>query len=342
MIRYRFLFALLAAFTFVVGAVHADELAIPDSGGKVHVVVKGDTLWDIAIAYLEDPFTWPKIWRDNEQVINPDLIYPGGNIRIPVALLKPEIREQVVEEEVEVVEVPVPKGTMNPLLVESGGYITKDLDSVGTVMGTYEGRTLMTTGDTIFLRMNKGVEAEPGARYQVVRTDRSVRHPVSRRSMGDMVEVVGLVEVTGRHKRLHHAEVQRIYGSLRPGDLLVPYVRPEVDINDVSESVDGVIVAMQEARTMSAMGNTVYLDRGARDSLLPGMEVTVMQESGSLSPDGTWGHYELPDRNVATLLILSVREATATAQVLTASEPVVVGNRFRAVPQDVEGGENGA
>ncbi|RMF85565.1 MAG: LysM peptidoglycan-binding domain-containing protein, partial [Nitrospinota bacterium] len=43
----------------------------------LHVVTKGDTLWDLSGRYLGDPRRWPEIWKQNRYITNPDLIYPG-------------------------------------------------------------------------------------------------------------------------------------------------------------------------------------------------------------------------------------------------------------------------
>lgn len=48
-----------------------------------HVVVKGDTLWDIAEKYVRDPFKYPELARLSN-IKNPDLIYPGDIVRIQV------------------------------------------------------------------------------------------------------------------------------------------------------------------------------------------------------------------------------------------------------------------
>ena len=47
----------------------------------VHIVVKGDTLWHIAIKYVNDPYKYPELAKLSN-IKNPDLIYPGNRVRI--------------------------------------------------------------------------------------------------------------------------------------------------------------------------------------------------------------------------------------------------------------------
>src|SRR5262249_46681834 len=49
---------------------------------ELHVVRKGDTLWDICGFYFNDPWHWPKIWSYNPQITNPHWIYPGDLVRL--------------------------------------------------------------------------------------------------------------------------------------------------------------------------------------------------------------------------------------------------------------------
>jgi hypothetical protein len=49
-----------------------------------HSVVTGDTLWDLAQRYYQNPFEWRRIWEANRaQVADPNLIEPGWVLTIP-------------------------------------------------------------------------------------------------------------------------------------------------------------------------------------------------------------------------------------------------------------------
>jgi nucleoid-associated protein YgaU len=67
--------------------VKADNLTAPAATEKVeyYVIKSGDTLSGVATKFYGNGSLYPRIFEANREVIkNPDLIYPGQKIRIPL------------------------------------------------------------------------------------------------------------------------------------------------------------------------------------------------------------------------------------------------------------------
>lgn len=55
-------------------------------GTQVHVIERGDTLWDLAARFHGDPYLWPQIWERNQYILDAHWIYPGDRL-----MLGPEV-----------------------------------------------------------------------------------------------------------------------------------------------------------------------------------------------------------------------------------------------------------
>ncbi len=98
---------------------------------REHVVRKGDTLWDIAGYYYNNPFAWVAIWKENmDKIKDPHWIYPGQVFIIPEIPPEEVVRVPLpfypAPEKVPVPEVTVtkpPLAGVAPDLVLSGGFV---------------------------------------------------------------------------------------------------------------------------------------------------------------------------------------------------------------------------
>lgn len=49
----------------------------PPAGAQVHIIERGDTLWDLAAKAYGNPYLWPQIWEKNQYILDAHWIYPG-------------------------------------------------------------------------------------------------------------------------------------------------------------------------------------------------------------------------------------------------------------------------
>lgn len=78
---------LMAGNALGISEVKADEVSAPEQTDEVqfYEIQKGDSLWKIAKSFYGNGNDYPRIFEANKEVIkDPDLIFPGQKIRIPM------------------------------------------------------------------------------------------------------------------------------------------------------------------------------------------------------------------------------------------------------------------
>lgn len=68
------------------------EVRVVERAPRTYVVRRGDTLWDIAAQFLQDPWLWPEVWHINPELENPHLIYPGDVLTLGYVEGRPVVR----------------------------------------------------------------------------------------------------------------------------------------------------------------------------------------------------------------------------------------------------------
>lgn len=329
--------------------VQADtSLELPQEDGyRIYTVQKGDTLWDITHNILKEPFLWPKVWNANPDIKNPDLIYPGQSIKIPLSVLRPElvskepeIRPEEVEalkgkeskpgaetvkkpEElslrpsVEVMEEKIPEYLIDRNLLLESGYISRTIPDAGRIIGNPQGRSTVGKGDYVYIRTN--TEAKKGDKFYVIRAVSEVKHPHINESLGYLIEINGIIEVIGEESGMLKAEVKESFKEIDMDDrldnfyLIEPPLKPE---KQDFPKINASIVAIRHLYKMGgAVYDIVYIDKGSRDGLSTGSLLNVFSDEKPVVPLGT-------------IQIINVREETATAVVRKGLKEIVPGDRI--------------
>ncbi|MGQ0811452.1 MAG: OmpA family protein [Nitrospiraceae bacterium] len=190
-------------------------------------------------------------------------------------------------------------------------------------------RMLLGTTDVVYLSLKNSEEASIGDLYTVYRRIRKVFHPSSRRYMGYLVNMLGVVKVTQVDHQLTTVRVVRSYAQIMPGDSVMRFSLPSHDtltqddtVHAQTEQVEGMILDLQSDKNMMLVGqwNVVYLDRGRQDGVKIGDRMEVYRLGSGL-----------PRRTVGEVTVLAVEDATATALISRSTSRILVGDRFALI-----------
>jgi hypothetical protein len=321
--------------------------------GRIHLVVPGDTLWDISDAYLGTPWVWPSIWKDNQTIHNPHLIHPGDRIWITpsemrkitpeeaAALLAghPAAPEPGAESAIEpepapgLIAAPEPEAH-NSLRVSAQdgvGLVTPDqLEAAGSIVSAVPTRVMLSQGDGVFVGLPEGT-TQKGDQFTIFRVREKVLDPDSGRLLGHHVDILGWVEVEQTHPESSRAIIRESHGEIEIGDRLMPRVAPpeEIAIQPSPGDVDGRISFFANKRTVMGTSDFVYLNRGALDGLEVGSPLEVYRESFLAEERTRHERVRVPERVVAQMLVVKAEPMTSVAFVMHTDTELELGDRFR-------------
>jgi len=325
--------------------------------GRIHLVVRGDTLWDISDAYLGTPWVWPSIWKDNQTIHNPHLIRPGDRIWITPSEMRRVTPEEAAallagqpaapEPEAETASDPVapiasiaaPEPEVrNSLHVSSQdgvGLVTPDqLEAAGSIVSSIPGRVMLSQGDGVFVGLPEGV-TQKGDQFTIFRVRERVTDPDSGRLLGHHVDILGWLEIEKTHPESSLAAIRQSFGEIEIGDRLMPRtpMPEEIALQPSPGDVDGKISFFANKRTVMGTSDFVYLNRGALDGLEVGSPLEVYRESFLANERTRHERVRVPERVVAQMLVVRAEPMTSVAFVTHTDTELELGDRFRGAQQ---------
>jgi len=330
------IFALIFGFSTAALAQQPIELA-PDAPDH-HVVVKGDTLWDIAGKFLKDPFRWPDIWKMNaEQVKNPHRIYPGQVVILDrsgpeprlklgeVVKLSPEVRTEPIAKEIPA----IPSQAIEPFLSQP---LVIDLEQFATaprIVATQENRVFTGNGDTIYAS-----NVDPKVRqWQIYRPGKPLIDPDSKETLGVEAAYLGNARVVGDPGETTTLQITGVKQEIGRGDRLVPASRPEVMSympHLPEKAIDGKIINLYGGVGEGGRHSIVSISRGKQDGLEMGHVLAIHRAGATVTnrfEDDKPETHALPDERYGLMFVFRVFERVAYGLIVEASRSVLPGDR---------------
>jgi LysM repeat protein len=331
--------AVVAALT-AAGPLAAQQDTVPQ--GRVHVVRRGDTLWDLARQYLADPFLWPDIFRLNTDVVSdPARIYPNERLVLPVGVAVAQREDRTVfynqgTRNTDLNTVLEASRGQYPVVRQgdfyAAGYVAKDnevamvarvAEVVSPTVVPLSRQPTVQVYDKVFLAADPGARIAIGDRVQFLRPGRVLE------GFGRVWIPTGLATVAAVDGGTATAVVIRMFDQVAPGDLVVPVAAFPVPNNvfpAASTGLQGRIVAFQRPHPVQANEEIAFLDVGRQAGVKEGDVFEVFLPRTRRD----WG--TRPEVPVGRLQVVKVMQGTASARITHLVQPAIaVGQPVRRV-----------
>jgi LysM domain-containing protein len=308
------------------------------SGGPVpelHVVRRGDTLWDICFLYFNNPWEWPKVWSFNPTITNPHWIYPGDQVRLypkglgPVSALSDKPVANADPEGPPSAPLQATPARSFGVDLRQVAFVDKEkLDVDGVLVGAVEEKMLLSTGDAVYIDYEgpnkKGKPPTVGKRYAIYTERKQVAHPTTGAAIGSYVEILGELEIVSVKKGKHaRAVITDAIDVIERGARVGPLETQFRTVEPVANSVDvqGTIVAMLNQDELIGTGQVVFLDLGTAAGVKVGNRMYVVRRGDAYDPSmGATGGIgqddrKFPARAIGEVMIVNTGKNASVALV---------------------------
>lgn len=341
----------------------ADQIKLNDDAPKTHVVVKGDTLWDISALFLEQPWLWPKLWRLNPEINNPHLIYPGDILKLvfdengePMLVVEPAKlsykwspktrQEQKKDSAISL----LPLEVIAPFIRYDHLFTEEELENLPYIIGSDEGHKMSIKDFKVYVNADLDVAQS----YAIYDKGEEIFDPETDDSLGFYVNLVGTGQVVKRGDIDNDVPSTMKVGSVKreihAGNYVVPINEGQLfpavfSMKAANESLRGSIVKATSNGREFAKLEVVMINRGLDHDVTVGDVMAIKRTSPAVVDIGdgpayvaetsawnriTGGDYKMPAEQLGELMVFKVYQKASMALILHTEKPARISDLLTA------------
>jgi hypothetical protein len=341
------------------GPVQAATCEYRPNAPDQHLVVRGDTLWDISGKFLEHPWCWPQVWGMNrEQIRNPHWIYPGQivyfdrvNRRLTLTRpgsgesdgidgttrLSPQIRTEGLGADA---VQSIPPGLIEPFLSMPLIVEENELNNAPRIAALDDGRVYLGKDERFYVRG----ALNGGTAFQVFRPGTPLLDPDTGRVIAYEAVYLGSARLEAQARPgvdVHTFTVTSSKQEMGVGDRLTP-APPTAIRNYVphppERQIGARVVSIYSGVTYAGQNQVVSVNRGSLDGLDVGSVLQLYHFGKTVAdPGGSKGlmglgktMIKLPDEQIGNLFIFRVFKHVSYGLIMQVTKPVEVGDLARS------------
>lgn len=261
----------------------------PPADQQVYVILKGDTLWDLAKKFNGNPYLWPQLWEKNQYIKDAHWIYPGDPLVTGVQV--------------------APAQTVGETAgAPPSGAPTAEVPAAETAPVT---ATAAEPGET------PAPSAEGGTPPAGVLTVAAAAGPPQQLGAESDIECSGYIGEEGEVFAYHVTGSEYQVGS------------PQLSGVSSRGRVEGVYGTVDTVKYGLDTGDVVYVDGGQSGGLAPGAVFVAVLPTELVKHPITGKTAGRLYRYLGRVRILAVQDKTAIAEIVQSCTPIVVGSSLK-------------
>ncbi len=317
-------------------------ISLKDHYPQKYVVQKNDTIYEIASRYLNKPWQWKRIWRDNPHIKNPKRLYPGtvlelryydGKPHLTVTRsgtykLSPHARPRPAQKAIP----PIHLSDIEPFLNRSLVLDYNELAHAGYIVA-YKGDHLMGgQNDQVYVQ-NLNHDGKSNLSFAVYRENgvyKNTKDPT--RCLGYKAMYIGDAQMVkgGNPATIELTEISK---GVKLKDRVLPnnksnfdmYFEPKAPKRNTKGDIIDIIGGLDQV----ASNQIIVIDEGKVDKLEAGDVIAIWRQERLIQdPLDKENIITLPRERVGEAMIFKTFTFTSYALVVRATRSIKAGDNY--------------